>query len=144
VADLLSRISSVSLRAEEEAGSGILSVRDLVSHAPPMSSRVTQNTRHFNVGLHSPPSPDLQHASPVSNEPPGSIGRSAAVASSMAMLVAQVAFTPSPSVNLFVHATASYLHQVPLRVVNLHGRKIPDCFAAADAVRFFDFLCPSR
>ncbi len=29
-------------------------------------------------------------------------------------------------------------------MVNLLGRKIPDCFAAADAVRFFDFLCPSR
>jgi hypothetical protein len=101
VADLLSRISSVSLRAEEEAGSGILSVQDLVSNVPPMSSRVSQNTRSFSVGLHSPPSPELQHASPVSNHLSGSRGRSAAVTSSIAMLIAQVDCIRSLSLDSF-------------------------------------------
>jgi hypothetical protein len=94
---LLSRISSISLRAEEEAGSGILSVQDLVANIPPVSARISRSTRAFSVGLHSPPSPRSDLASPVSNDLPGPKGRSAAVISSIAMLVEQVHGTPSLS-----------------------------------------------
>ena len=91
MAELLSRISGISLRAEEEAGSGILSVKDLVANIPPFAVRTSRNTRVFSVGLHSPPSPKSEmHISPASSDLAGARGRNAAVAASMAMLVEQV------------------------------------------------------
>jgi hypothetical protein len=90
VAELLSRISSISLRAEDEAEKGVLSVRDLTTSIPPISSRASHSARGFSVGLHSPPSPRTELASPARNELPESKGPSAAVASSIAILAEQV------------------------------------------------------
>ena len=94
VAELLNRISSISLRAEEESVSGLLSVKDLVANIPPIQSLTSHNShlksRAFNVGLHSPSSALSESASSASNDIPGSRERSSAVISSVAMLVDQV------------------------------------------------------
>ena len=86
----------IRARAEEEAGSGLLSVKDLVANIPPMSARSSRSARVFSVGLHSPPSPaaDAQEQqrlpAAAAHDVPVGRARSAAVAASMQMLLEQV------------------------------------------------------